>query len=83
MVCDLNQYRAQIGLYNSSHKYGFAKKFKVMQNKSLFPPNLSLYLYVYINILFYIIYASITVYEITKNYILLKTSSVCYIYISS
>ena len=81
MFCDLNQYRAQIGLYYSSHTHGISKKVKEIQNKCFSSSNSFFYFFVYINILFYIVYAGVTVFKIIKNYLILKLSNVCHLYI--
>ena len=81
MFCDLNQYLAQIGLYYSSHTHGISKKVKEIQNKCFSSSNSFFYFFVYINILFYIVYAGVTVFKIIKNYLILKLSNVCYLYI--
>ena len=79
MFCDLNQYRAQIGLYYSSNKNVIYKNFKKIHSKSLSSSISFLYILVYINILLYLVYTGKIVFEIIKIYVILKISNVCYL----
>ena len=79
MFCDLNQYRAQIGLYYSSHKNVISKKFKKIHSKFHSSSTSFLYIFVYINILLCLVYAGKIVLEIIKTYVILEISNVCYL----